>query len=153
MSHPPDPRSLAARKGNGCCTTAVGRCLLTVVALVSSAQAQYFYNPAKADEQTPGIRYFGSAKDINSGAFLPGVSVVIDGQQWLFVLVTDEQGRFRSKLPLTALTEKVTVRCGKPGFDLVRVEYRPGPKSAARPSMQVDCVLSRVSQTGTGIKP
>jgi hypothetical protein len=106
------------------------------------ASAQYVFNPANADEQTPGIRYFGSAKDDN-GSMLPGVVIRLDTPAVQYVLFTDEQGRFRKKLPVDALPEAVTATCAKPGFQLVRVTKRPG--QGPRPSVQIDCLLRATS--------
>jgi hypothetical protein len=125
--------------------------VLITLAVMTPAWAQYSYDPSHADEQTPGVRYFGSAKD-DKGALLPGVSVVLDSPQWAYVLNTDEQGRFRINLPLNALREKVATRCAKPGFELVRVSSRPGPQGAPKPTVQVDCVLHRQSQNEVAAK-
>jgi hypothetical protein len=125
---------------------------LIALAVITPSGAQYFYDPSHADEQTPGVRYFGSAKDDN-GALLPGVSVVLDSQQWAYVLNTDEQGRFHINLPLAALTTKVSTKCAKPGFELVRVTSRPGPQGAPKPTVQVDCVLRRHAPNGAPARP
>jgi len=102
-------------------------------------RAQYTYDPAAPDEQLPGIRYFGSAKD-DRGSLLPGVSVLIDSPQAAYVFVTDEQGRFHGNLPFALTPDKVAPRCFKVGFELVRVNKRPGPQGP-KPTVQVDCVL------------
>lgn len=107
-------------------------------AMMSSAHAQYTYSPAAADE-LPGIRYFGSAKD-EKGALLPDVSVEIDMQNISYLFVTDEQGRYRVNLPLDMRPENVTLKCFKAGFQLVRVNKRPGP-AGPKLTVQADCVL------------
>jgi hypothetical protein len=108
----------------------------------STGSAQYVYNPNNADEG-PGIRYFGSAKD-DHGALLPGVSVEISGGKLTYLLVTDEQGRFRQLLPLDMLPDKTSFKCFKQGYELLRMSKRAGP-SAPKQTFQVDCVLK-----GTG---
>ena len=100
--------------------------------------AQYAYNPANADE-SPGIRYFGSAKD-DKGALLPGASIMVANPQVSFLFVTDEQGRFRVNVPLNMVPEKVTLKCFKAGFQLVQLNKRLGP-AAPKQTVQVDCVL------------
>jgi hypothetical protein len=119
-------------------------CLLAIGA-IAPAVAQYAYDPSNPDEQGPGIRYFGSAKD-EKGSLLAGVTVLIDSDETSFVFVTDEQGRFRGKVPLNMVAAKVTADCSKPGFQTVRVTKRPGPQ-APKPTVQVDCVL-RVAAAG-----
>jgi hypothetical protein len=116
-----------------------GKSILLGLLLTSSAFAQYNYDPAAADEQQPGIRYFGSAKD-DRGSLLPGVSILIDSRQAAYVFVTDEQGRFHGNLPLDLGPDLVTPKCFKVGFQLVRVNKRPGPQGP-KPTVQVDCVL------------
>ena len=117
---------------------------LGIAALVTTpfAIAQYTFNPRNADEQTAGIRYFGSAKD-NKGSLVPDVSIRLETPDLEYVLVTDEQGRFNKMLEANALPELVSVICSKPGFQLVRVTKRSG--SGARPSVQVDCVIRRTA--------
>jgi len=102
------------------------------------AAAQYVYNPAAADE-APGIRYFGSAKD-DKGALLPGVSILLSTGQLSFLLVTDNEGRFRSNLPLDMLPGSVTPKCFKAGFQLVQMSKRLGP-TGPKVTVQIDCVL------------
>lgn len=110
--------------------------------IVAPAFAQYSYDPSNADEKGPGIRYFGSAKDEN-GSLLAGVTVLIDSDESAYVFVTDDQGRFRGKVPLNMVAGKVTAECSKAGFEMVRVSKRPGP-AAPKPTVQVDCVLRPV---------
>ena len=107
----------------------------------SLASAQYTFDPASADEQTPGTRYFGSAKDDN-GALLAGVTVEIDTPESKLVVITDAQGRFRVKIRLD--TEALSLKCYKAGFELVRVIKRPGT-GVPKPTVQVDCVLRRAN--------
>ena len=112
-------------------------CLLAL-GTIAPAMAQYAHDPSNADEQGPGIRYFGSAKD-EKGSLLAGVTVLIEKAETTFVYVTDEQGRFRGTLPLN-MAANVTAACSKPGFQTVRVVKRPGPP-APKQTVQVDCVL------------
>jgi hypothetical protein len=108
--------------------------------LISPVPAQYSYDPAAADEQgPPGIRYFGSVKD-DSGAFIPGATILLDSQQSSFVFVTDEQGRFRGTLPMDSQVSSVTTKCWKAGFQFIRISKRLGPQGL-KPTVQVDCVL------------
>jgi hypothetical protein len=113
--------------------------------LVSSAAAQYGYDPAANGRNAPGIHYFGSVQD-DQGAFLPGATITLDGERGRYVFVTDEQGRFRGNLPTDMPPGKVSPRCFKVGFELVRVTKRPGP-AGGKAAVQVDCVL-REGRTG-----
>jgi hypothetical protein len=113
-------------------------CLIVASTASPIAIAQYTYNPSSADE-APGIKYFGSAKDAN-GALLPDVSIQIISSSLTYVVVTDEQGRFRENAKLDMVPEKVTLKCFKEGYQLVRLNKRPGP-SAPKRTVQVDCVL------------
>lgn len=109
----------------------------------SCAYAQYTYDPSNADEQGPGIRYFGSAKD-ERGVLIPGVSVfIVIGGTSSFVFVTDDQGRFRGILPPAlagSAPDTVSAKCSKAGYQFVRAIKRPG-MGAPKPYLQVDCVL------------
>jgi hypothetical protein len=122
-----------------CITDVVGCMLTAALILIPSARAQYTYDPAAADEQIPGIRYFGSAKDDN-GSLMPGVTILLDGGQSSFIFVTDEQGRFHGTLPLDAVASRISPKCWKSGFEFLRATKRPGPE-APKPTVQVDCVL------------
>ena len=93
--------------------------------MISCVSAQYAYDPTNADEQIPGIRYFGSAKD-DRGSLLAGVTVQLSTAHVDFVTVTDEQGRFRTTLPLEMVSALVTPKCFKAGFQSVRVIKLPG---------------------------
>jgi hypothetical protein len=104
----------------------------------TAAVAQYVYNPNNADEG-PGIRYFGSAKD-DSGALLPNVSIQISSNNLTYMLVTDEQGRYRELVPLDMVPDKTTIKCFKAGYELVRLNTRLGP-SAPKQTVQADCIL------------
>ena len=110
--------------------------------MISCVSAQYAYDPTNADEQIPGIRYFGSAKD-DKGSLLAGVTVQLSTAHVDFVTVTDEQGRFRTTLPLEMVSALVTPKCFKAGFQSVRVIKRPG--TGPKPTVQVDCVLHRAN--------
>jgi len=118
--------------------------LLGIAAMLAmpSASAQYVFNPANADEKTPGIRYFGSAKDDN-GSMLSGVVIRLNTPNVDYVLFTDDQGRFRKKLPVDAIPDEVSATCAKPGFQTVRVTKRAG--QGPRPSVQVDCLLHAIA--------
>jgi len=119
---------------------AVAFCAVVALVFASSTLAQYAYDPAAADEQgAPGVRYFGAAKD-EQGAFVQGATILIESDQYSFVFVTDDQGRFRGTLPLDATPNVVSLKCWKAGFQFVRLEKRLGP-AGAKPSVQVDCVL------------
>ena len=48
--------------------------------------------------------------------------------------------RHKGMLPLDTLAKPVTAKCWKAGLQPVRIDRRPGPKTAP-PSVQVDCVL------------
>ena len=109
------------------------------LAALSTASAQYSYDPSNADEQVPGMRYFGSAKD-SQGSLLSGVSFVFDTGPALYVFVTDKQGRYRGNLPLGTVPAKVSAKCLKAGFRSVRLTQRRG-SLGSRPTVQVDCVL------------
>jgi hypothetical protein len=109
--------------------------LIAAFVLVTSATA----------DEGPGIRYFGSAKD-DRGALLPGVSILISNEKLSFLLVTDEQGRFRANLPLDMRAETVTPKCFKVGYQLVQMSKRLGP-AGPKVTVQVDCVL-RTAHSG-----
>jgi hypothetical protein len=112
-------------------------------AVMSCAHAQYSFDPSNPDEQTPGIRYFGSAKD-EKGVLIPGVTVlIVIGGRSSFVFVTDDQGRFRGTVPLTlpdSAPDTVAAKCSKTGYQFVKAIKRPG-MGAPKPYVQVDCVL------------
>jgi len=118
-------------------------CLLMAAGVslaVSTANAQYSFNPSNADEL--GIRYFGSAKD-DKGALLPGVAVTINVDENVFVFMTDEQGRFRGRVPLESLglgSNMTTTTCSKRGYQFVSATKRSG-LGGPKPYVQVDCVL------------
>ena len=103
------------------------------------ASAQYSYNPNNADEQGPGIKYFGSAKD-DRGALPPGVSIIIQHE---IILVTDEQGRYRGNVDYIYTWDHTTVTCSKPGYSFVRVNKRPGPAGLKKKTVQADCILHK----------
>ena len=114
---------------------------VAALTLVSSAWAQYMFNPANADEQGNAIRYFGSAEDDN-GALLGGVTILLDTTELAYTAITDEQGRFHVLLPLAGWgVDRVSPTCFKAGFEAVRVTKRPG--MGPRPTVQIDCVLRR----------
>jgi hypothetical protein len=113
---------------------------LAVLLPLSPASAQYSFNPNNADEQGPGIKYFGSAKD-DQGALLPGVTMVI---AHAYTLVTDETGRYRGNIDEMYTIENTPVGCSKPGYEFVRVDKRPGPTNGAKKTIQADCVLRKV---------
>lgn len=117
---------------------------LVAMLAVASSSAQYAYDPSNADEQGPGIRYFGAVKD-SRGAHVAGATVVISDHSSRFLFVTDEAGRFRGMLPPETVLAQVELKCFKMGYQLVRVTKRPGPANA-KPTVQVDCLL-RVAET------
>jgi hypothetical protein len=110
---------------------------IAALMLASPVSAQYTFDPNNADEQQPGYKFFGSAKDVR-GALMPGVSFVIEHA---YTLVTDGQGRFRGIVPDTFAINTASVGCAKPGFTVVRVTKRPGPPGLKKQTLQVDCVL------------
>jgi hypothetical protein len=135
-----------------------GFCRLVLTAAISSAylanpgtaeaqqpssqqppQQTYMYDPSAPDEQQPGIKYFGAAKDAN-GALLKDVTFQLVTPQSTFVFVTDAQGRFRGNLPEGMTPDKVSSKCFKTGFQMTRIDVRAGPK-APKQTVQVDCFL------------
>lgn len=107
---------------------------------VSSASAQYSFDPSNADEKSGGIKYFGSAKD-DQGALLPGVTIKI-GQE--LVLVTDQQGRYRGSVDPQYTPDVTTLGCSKPGYQFVSMIKRPGPAGAAQQTVEANCVLHKI---------
>jgi hypothetical protein len=108
----------------------------------SPAPAQYAYDPTAADELgKPGNLYFGSARD-ERGRYVPDVTITLETHQTNFVLVTDQSGRFRAKLPLETLAANVRPTCSKPGYLTRRVSKRPGPRDGPQ-VVQVECLLQR----------
>src|SRR5262249_45431328 len=101
--------------------------------------AQYGYDPAGGEASTPGIHYFGAAKDAD-GSFLPGATISLSSAQGRWVFVTNDVGRFRGNLPIDLTPDKVAPQCFKAGFELVQIATRPGP-AGEKPSVQLDCVL------------
>jgi len=119
--------------------TVAFRCLWVALASVSSAWAQYTFDPSADDEKVPGIRYFGSAKGPN-GSLMPGVTFAFYAGASMYVFTTNEQGRFRGKLPLDTQPQQVVTKCHKTGFESVRITQRVGALGP-QPTVQVDCVL------------
>lgn len=113
--------------------------LIVGLAMISTAAAQYGYDPAGGEASTPGIHYFGAAKD-DDGSFLPGATIALSSAQGRYVFVTNDVGRFRGNLPIDLIPEKITPQCFKAGFELVRIATRPGP-AGAKASVQLDCIL------------
>ena len=105
---------------------------------VGSAQI-YSYSPGNADEQQPGNVYFGAAKN-SDGRFLPGVTVVLKTAVADFVLVTDEAGRFRMKLPVDTKPADVSASCSRLGYVLVKAVKR-APRGQSLTPVEVNCVL------------
>lgn len=127
---------------------AVARPALFVAATLAAlapgrpAFAQYVFDPANADEQAkPGTLYFGSAKD-DGGRYIRDVTVVLEGQQTSYVLITSAAGRFRGKFLIDAPPKDVKAACSKAGYSLLRVSKRLSAAGAA-PSVQIDCILTR----------
>lgn len=113
----------------------VGGCLLAPA--IAGAQI-YSYSPNNADEQ-PGNLYFGAAKG-SDGQYLAGVTVVLRTAVADFVLVTDESGRFRMKLPVDTKPADVTASCSRRGYVLVKAVQRPPRRQGLTP-VEVNCVL------------
>ena len=118
---------------------AAGSALAGLV-FISSASAQYSFDPNNADEKSGGIKYFGSAKD-DQGALLPGVTILIGRE---LVLVTDEQGRYRGSVDPLYTPDITTVGCSKSGYQFVSVTKRPGPVGAAQQTVEVNCILRKI---------
>ena len=118
---------------------ATGIALASLVPL-SPAWAQYSFNPNNADEQGPGIKYFGSAKD-DRGALLPGVTMIV---AHAYTMVTDEQGRYRGNIDEMYTIENTPVGCSKPGYEFIRVDKRAGPTVGTKKTIQADCVLHKI---------
>jgi hypothetical protein len=114
--------------------------VLAGLAVISSASAQYIFDPSNADEQGGGIKYFGSAKD-DRGSLVPGATIQIAGA---FTLVTDEQGRYRGFVNEIYPGETTPIVCFKPGYAFVRVIKRPGPAGGVAQTFQADCILHKV---------
>lgn len=110
------------------------------LAFFSPASAQYVFDPNNADENSGGIKYFGSAKD-DQGALLPGVTVLIGRE---LVLITDAQGRYRGSVDPMYTPDETAVACAKPGYEFVRAIKRPGPLSAARQTVEANCTLHKI---------
>jgi hypothetical protein len=134
-THASDNREL--RKSRFSLGTAI--VALAAVMLLSTAHAQYAYDPSAADEQQPGIRFFGSAKDSN-GVLVPGATILLSSDQASYVFVTDDMGRFHGNLPPATVSDKVAAKCWKAGFRMLTVTKRRGP-AGVKPTVQVDCVL------------
>lgn len=100
----------------------------------------YSYSPNNPDE-LPGNVYFGAAKDSN-GQFLAGVTVVLKTAVADFVVVTEESGRFRVKLPLETKPADVVASCSRRGYVLVKALKR-APRGQALTPVEVNCVLQR----------
>lgn len=114
--------------------------LCGALALPQLGHAQiYSYSPDNADEKIPGNVYFGAAKN-SDGRFLAGVTVVLKTAIADFVLVTDETGRFRMKLPLDTKPSDVTASCSRRGYVLVKAVKR-APRGQAVTPVEVNCVL------------
>lgn len=107
---------------------------------VLPASAQYSFNPANADEQQPGIRYFGSVKTLD-GRRIEGATIRLERERVAFVVVSEQDGRYRTRLPLDMTADRIKIACAKDGFEFVRVNVRAAPASAERSAVQADCVL------------
>ena len=119
-----------------------GTLALGALLVAGPARAQYVFDPANADEQAkPGTLYFGSAKD-DGGRYIRDVTVVLEGQQTSYVLITSAAGRFRGKFLIDAPPKDVKASCANAGYSLLRVSKRLSLSGTA-PSVQIDCVLVR----------
>jgi hypothetical protein len=114
--------------------------LLAVLLPVSSAVAQYSFDPNNADEKGPGTKYFGSAKD-DRGALLPGVLVAVVGYS---AVITDQQGRYRANIA-DAYPDfnRTPVWCSKPGYSFVRVTKLKGPSGGEKKAVEANCILHK----------
>jgi hypothetical protein len=108
-----------------------------------SAMPQYVAMSMEGQEKDH-THYFGTAKD-DKGKLLSDVTFLLESERASFVFVTESDGRFRGALPNEIPTATVAPKCSKSGFEVVRVAKRASPKSAASPSVQVDCVLRRAA--------
>ena len=118
-------------------TVLAGLCL----AMPAVALAQiYSYSPNNADELAGNV-YFGAAKG-SDGQFMAGVSVVLKTAAADFVMVTDESGRFRMKLPPEIKPTDVVASCSRRGYVLVRAQKR-SPRGKTLTPVEVNCVLQR----------
>jgi hypothetical protein len=106
---------------------------------IFQANAQYSYNPSNADEQGPGIKFFGSAKS-QDGVMMADVQFLFAGRDTSIVAKSDDQGRFRAILPLDFGVVRPSITCFRQGFSVDKLTVRPGP-TGARQTVQVDCVL------------
>jgi hypothetical protein len=113
---------------------------LATVVISLPAAAQYDYDPSAADERDdPGIRWFGSVKD-ERGKLIEGAIVRLESDRFNRVFLTDEVGRFQTSLPRETPTAQVVAKCSKPGFSLISVTKRLGPRGV-KPTVQVICIL------------
>ncbi len=127
------------------CTAHLPLLAIAALALASAAHAQYAFAPS-ADHDENHIHYFGTAKD-DKGKLISDVTFLLESERASFVFVTEADGRFRGTLPNQIPTASVAPTCSKAGVQVVRVTKRSSPKSSAKESVQVDCVLRRAAAT------
>lgn len=104
------------------------------------AWAQYTFNPANADEQQPGVRWFGAVRSVD-GERVVGATVRLQRERAAFLVVSGDDGRYRVDLPVEMTIDRVAITCFREGYEFVRLEKRAGPAGAKRTSVQADCVL------------
>jgi len=113
---------------------------LVTTATGGAALAQMYLPDARIQADDTTNVYFGSTKDVD-GHFLSGVAAEVRGGNATYVMVTDDAGRFKIRVPKALPASALKVGCSKPGYVLVRVVKRPPPKGATSP-MQADCILA-----------
>lgn len=136
-------RALTPIRLCGGAASVCGSLVATVLILVWTAGAahaqMYLPDPSiRADDTTN--TYFGSTKDVD-GRLLSDVTVAVTGDNATYVMVTDDAGRFKIRVPKTLPAARLKFSCSKPGYALVRVVRRSPPKGAASP-VQADCVFA-----------
>jgi hypothetical protein len=109
-------------------------------AISNGADAQIYLPDTKPDvDQTTNV-YFGSTKDTD-GRFLSGVTASIKVDNATYLMVTDDAGRFKIRVPKNFPASRLKFSCSRPGYVLVRATKRPPPGNAPSP-VQADCVLA-----------
>lgn len=118
---------------------------LVMLAFAPPSGAQiYNFDPANPPDKAMNV-YFGSTKDTD-GTSLAGVTVTLDIDVTTYVMVTDDDGRFKIRIPKGIAMSQVKFTCSRPGYVLYRASKRPPPDKSQSP-IQADCVLKR--RTGT----
>lgn len=117
----------------------VGLAMLGLL-ISASASAQYTFNPANADEQQPGVRWFGAVRGVD-GERIVGATLRLQRERAAFLVVSGDDGRYRVDLPVEMTMDRVAISCFRDGYEFVRLEKRAGPAGGKRTSVQADCVL------------